>query len=135
MTNWRDEIAKLIEDENRAWNRGDAEAFSEAVEAGCVFTNIFGQAFVGRDAFQQQHARIFSTIYKGSNLSQKVDQLRLVRPDVAIADTSATLSVPASEFGAERTVRTKLLQVFLRDGDRWQIVSYHNVEERPLPTS
>lgn len=134
MKAWREQIEELIEQENGAWNEGNAAAYSEAVAPDCVFTNIAGQVFVGRAAFEQQHARIFAGLYKGSRLEQTIDHLRLVRPEVAIADTSATLTVPAGDFGPARTLHTKLAQVFVRDGDNWQIVSYHNVEERPLPT-
>lgn len=133
MTDWRDEIAVLIERENRAWNAGDALAYSEAVAPDCVFTNLYGQQFVGRDGFEQQHARVFTSVYKGSRLDQKIDHARRIRPDVAVVDTSATVDIPAGESGPARTVRTRLLQVFVREDGGWRIASYHNVEERPRP--
>jgi uncharacterized protein (TIGR02246 family) len=133
MADWRDEIEALIEQENRAWNDGDAVAYSEAVAPDCVFTNIFGQQFVGRDGFEQQHARVFAGVFKGSHLDQTIDHLRLVRPDVALVDTSATLSIPAGDLGPARTVHARLAQVFVREAGTWRIASYHNVEERPRP--
>ncbi len=54
-----------------------------------------GKVFSGKEAFEQQHARIFAGVYKGSVLEQSIDHLRVVQPDVAIADTSPTLAVPA----------------------------------------
>ncbi|MFL6727290.1 MAG: SgcJ/EcaC family oxidoreductase [Sphingomicrobium sp.] len=133
MSGWRSDIEQLIERENGAWNALDAAAFSAAVADDCVFTNIFGQVFSGKEAFEQQHARIFAGVYKGSVLQQSIDYLRLVQPDVAIVDTSVTLSAPAGDFGPARTLHTKLAQVFVRRDGKWRIVSYHNVEERPLP--
>ena len=133
MPEWRDEIAALIERETRAWNAGDAAAYTEAVTPDCVFTNLFGQQFVGRDGFEQQHARVFAGVFKGSRLDQTIDHLRLVRPDVALLDTSATLDIPAGDLGPARTVRTRLLQVLVRDEGAWRIAAYHNVEERPRP--
>ena len=133
MANWRDEVEALIRQEDRAWNAGDAALFSEAVAPDCVFTNIFGQVFTGREAFEQQHARIFASIYSGSHLEQSVGHLRLIAPDVAVADTSVALAVPAGDFGPARSVCTKLTQVFVRQEGRWRITSYHNVEERPVP--
>lgn len=133
VSSWREEIERIIEREDVAWNDGDAVAFSEAVADDCVFTNIFGQVFEGRQAFEQQHARIFASIYKGSRLQQSIDHLRLIASDVVVADSSVTLTVEAGDFGPARTLHTKLLQVFVRAGARWQISAYHNVEERPLP--
>lgn len=127
------EVGELISSETRAWNAGDATAFSERVTDDCVFTNISGSVFVGRDAFEAQHARIFAGIYRGSNLEQKIDHLRLIRPDVAIVDTSVTLRVQASDFGPGRMLETKLLQVLTRDEGKWRIAAYHNVAVRPLP--
>jgi uncharacterized protein (TIGR02246 family) len=133
MPDWRAEIETLIARENRAWNDGDAVAYTEAVATDCVFTNLFGQQFVGRDAFEQQHARVFAGVFKGSRLEQKIDHMRRVRPDVALVDTSATLRVPAGDLGPARTVHTRLLQVLVHDHGAWRIASYHNVEERPRP--
>jgi len=96
---WREEIEGLIERENRAWNDGDAVAYSEAVEPDCVFTNVFGQVFVGQDAFERQHARLFAKVYKGSRLGQTIRHLRLVRPGVALVDTSSMPSLPAGDLG------------------------------------
>jgi uncharacterized protein (TIGR02246 family) len=104
-----------------------------AVADDCVFTNISGQVFSGKEAFEQQHARIFGGVYKGSVLEQSIDHLRFVQPDVVIADTSATLTVPAGRLGPARALHTKLVQMFVRRAGKWQIVSYHNVEEHPLP--
>jgi len=133
MPGWREEIEALIERENRAWNDGDAVAYSEAVEPDCVFTNVFGQVFVGQDAFERQHARLFAKVYKGSHLDQTIDHLRLIRPGAALVDTSATVSVPAGDLGPARTVNARLLQVLVHDSRSWRIAAYHAVEERFRP--
>ena len=134
MPGWREEIAALIEQEIRAWNSGDAVAYSEAVASDCVFVNLYGQMFVGRDAFEQQHARVFAGVFKGSRLDQTIEHLRRIRPDVALIDTAATLEIPANDRGPPRTVRTRLLQVLVRDAGAWRISAYHNVEARPRPS-
>jgi uncharacterized protein (TIGR02246 family) len=98
-----------------------------------VFTNIFGQVFIGRSAFEEQHARIFATVYRGSRLEQTVEHLRMVQPDVALVDTSVVLSIPPTPALPGRIVRTKLAQVLVRKTGAWQVMSYHNVEVRPAP--
>jgi uncharacterized protein (TIGR02246 family) len=133
MPDWRDEITALIAREDCAWNDGDAAGYSESVTPDCVFTNLFGQQFVGQDAFERQHAKVFAGVFKGSHLNQTIDHLRLVRPGVALVDTSARLSIPAGDMGPARTVHARLAQVFVRDDGAWKIASYHNVEERPRP--
>jgi len=115
-------IRALVAAEDDAWVRGDAVAYAAPVRDDCVFTNIFGQVFVGRDAFGAQHQAIFASIYKGTRLVQKVDHLRFVRPDVAAVDTDAEVT------GAGREpLRTRLFQLFVRDGAAWSVAVYHNV--------
>jgi len=130
-------IEDLIASEDAAWGRGDAAAFSKAVLADCVFTNIFGQVFVGHDAFETQHAHIFATIYRGTRLRQTVTHLRFLRPDVAVADTQAAVSglahLPPGMTSPDGALHTRLLQVFIKDRGAWGIASFHNVDVKPPP--
>lgn len=130
-------IADLIRAEDEAWSRGDAAGFSCRVLPDCVFTNIFGQVFVGHDAFEAQHAFIFSTIYRGSRVDQTISHLRFIRPDVGIADTEAVLSgvahLPPGMHSPDGALRTKLLQVFVLERGEWWITAFHNVDVKAPP--
>jgi len=68
----RASIAALIQQQDTAWNRGDAVAFAAQAFPGVVFTNIVGLFSVGKPPFGAQHAPIFSTICKGNTLQQTV---------------------------------------------------------------
>ena len=81
------DIEALIREEVAAWNRGDAAAFAARTLPDVLFTNVVGRFSVGRGPFLAQHEHIFSTIYKGSHLTQKIENLAFVRSDVAILDT------------------------------------------------
>ncbi len=129
-------VEAILKSEEDAWVAGDAEAFSRHVAEDCVFTNIFGQTFVGRTGFEAQHAKIFASIYRNTVLKMAIDHIRCVTPDVIVVDT--TLEVRAqdgSPLGPLRldVLRTKLNQVFLRTTGGWMITSYHNVDIKPPP--
>ena len=71
-------------------------------------------------------------------LQQEVVCLRFVRPDVAVVDTLTWVSgfskaglPPVLHTDAKGRLRTRLLQVLVRDGDDWKIVVYHNVDIKP----
>ena len=131
-------IRSIVQDEADAWNRGDAEAFGAHYAENGEFTNVIGQQLYGREAFIAQHARIFSTIYKGSDNVFSVSKITFLRPDVALVDIDGVLSgalrlppgVKASEDGA---VHVKLLEVMTRDEGGWSIAAFHNVAVSPLP--
>jgi len=130
-------IAKVIAEEDAAWARGDAVAYSRAIAPDCVFTNIFGMVFAGHGGFEAQHARIFSTIYRGTTLHQTIDHLRFVRPDVAIVNTTTRMTGvghwPAGLQPRDGALVTRLLQVLVKDGGEWKIVAYHNVDAKAPP--
>lgn len=125
------QIARLIEEQDAAWRAGDAAAFSRRVGEDAVFTNIFGQQFVGRQAFEAQHAAIFASIYAGSTLSQTIAHLRFVGDGVALVDTDATVkegkSLPPWLAQDDGVLRTRLLQVLVKADGEWRITAFHNV--------
>ena len=130
-------IEERIASEDDAWTRGDAAAFSKWVLPDCVFTNIRGAVFVGHDDFEVQHDRIFAAIYKGTRLSQTVDHLRFLRPDVAVVDTAASViglkRLSPGIQSPDEALHTKLVQVLVKERGEWWIASYHNVEVKPPP--
>jgi len=135
-----DEVAiqKIISEATEAWNRGDAKEYSQHFQEDGGFTNVLGMVFYGRRDFEQRHAEIFSTIFKGSTLRQAVRKIRFVRPDVAVVDvdtemTGYTKLPPGIQAGADGILRTRLQEVFLKENGAWWIVAYHNVDVKPLP--
>ena len=127
-------IRAIIAEQVIAWNAGDAKAFSASFAEGGSFTNIRGTVFYGHRAFEDRHAEIFRGFFKGSKLAMSPTRIRFVRPDVAIVDVVTELSrlqgrtPPGVKAGPDGTIRTRLQEVFVKDGDRWRIASYHNVD-------
>jgi uncharacterized protein (TIGR02246 family) len=125
-------IQELIEELTAAWKRGDAKAFGARYQADATFTNVFGDFYVGREAFDRRHADVFAGIFKGSTLAMKVKKLRFLRPDVAIVDLNTRLSgvaapPPGVPVGADGALRSSLLMVLAKERGRWEIAAYHNV--------
>ncbi len=131
------EIAGLIEEQDAAWCAGDAVTFSRRVTGEAVFTNIFGQQFTGRDAFEKQHAFIFASIYAGSKLTQRIAHLRFLSADIALLDTDAEVvdgkALPPWLDNGDGVLRTRLLQVLVKTGGEWRVSAFHNVAVGPAP--
>src|ERR1022692_1704132 len=119
-------VRNIIQEEIAAWNSGDAAAFSRHFAADGTFTNIRGQFFIGREAFMERHDFI---------------SLKFVRPDVAIVETlTAVIGVqkplPGTSTDDKGRLRSRLLQVMVKDGGEWKIVAFHNTDVRadvPVP--
>ena len=129
-------IRKLIQDEVTDWNRGDAAAYSRQFATDGSFTNIRGQFFTGHEAFLKQHEVIFQGIFKNTTSQQDVVSLKFIKPDVAIVETLTSVSgmpqpPPGTVADSKGRLRTRLLQVVMRQGSEWKIVAYHNVDVKP----
>jgi uncharacterized protein (TIGR02246 family) len=85
-------IATLVSAMTDAWNHADAASFSRRFAEDSGFTNVVGTVYYGRESFQQRHAEILDSIYKGSILKQTIGKPRFIRPDVAIVDINVALT-------------------------------------------
>ena len=76
--------------------------------------------------------RLFTGSSPGTKLSLAVRTLRLVRPDVAVADldlriSGIPVSPPGAGNGSDGEVRTSLMLVLLEEDGSWWITAHHNV--------
>ena len=129
-------IGRLLDNLAEAWKRGDAEAFGARYRDDGTFTNVFGTFHVGRDEFIRRHAEVFRGFLKGTTIKMTARMLRLVRPEVALADIDVTYgnfhTLPAGVAAmADGLVHSALLMVLVKDGGDWWIAAYHNVWQRP----
>jgi len=131
-------IRDIVQDEIAAWNKGDAAGYSRHFAADGTFTNITGQFFTGYDAFLKQHEVIFAGRFKQTRLQQDIVSLKFVRPDVAVVEVLTSVAGVATGQLAQGTgadaqgrLRTRLLQVVVKQGEEWKVVAYHNVDVKP----
>lgn len=136
-------IRTIIQEETASWNKGDADAYSTHFAADGTFTNILGMYFTGHQAFRDRHEDIFKRMFQGTTLRQDIVSIKFVRQDVAIVETLCWVSgfsksgpAPGTHLDAKGRLCTRLLQVFVADGNDWKIASYHNVDVKagtPVP--
>ena len=133
------QIRAVVQSEEDAWNKGDAAGFGAHYAENGSFTNVVGQQLYGREAFVAQHARIFSTIYKGSHNTFSVGKITFLRPDVAVVDIDgvlqgATRLPPGLKAAEDGALHVKLQEVMTKEKDgSWWIAAFHNVAVYPMP--
>jgi uncharacterized protein (TIGR02246 family) len=126
-------IRNIIREETAAWNAGDAVAYARHFAEDGTFTNVRGQFFTGRQAFIERHDYIFKVQFHGSTLKQDVVSLKFVRPDVAVVEVLTLVTgyqklSPGTNADAKGRLRTRLLQVIVKDKGEWKIAAYHNTD-------
>jgi hypothetical protein len=78
---------------------------------------------------------------RGTILHHDVVSLQLLRSDVAVVEVLTSVTgfqklAPGLNTDKEGRLRTRLLQVLVKDKGAWQIVAYHNVDvksQTPVP--
>ena len=128
-------IIKILDEQARGWNEGNAEIYSKAFSEDGCFTNIFGMFLKGYDAFLQKHTMILGGVFKNSVFEYQLVNLQFINDDVAIVETFITVSgfkksglFDLIHTDTEGRMFTRLVQVMASKNDTWKIVSYHNVD-------
>ena len=131
-------IRKILEDGVATWNRGDADGYSRHFASDGTFTNVQGMFFAGYQAFRDRHEEIFKGQFRGTVLQQQPVSIRFVRPGVAVVDSLTWVSgfpqpgpPPGLRTDEKGRLRTRLFQLFVKDGADWKIAVYHNVDVKP----
>jgi uncharacterized protein (TIGR02246 family) len=125
-------VDQLLGELAEAWNAGNARAYGALFCPDVTFTNADGTLDLGRDEVVRHAEEAFQGVLAGTKVSLAVRKLRLVRPDVAIADLDLRISglparPPVAGNGPGGEVRTSLMLVLLAEDGRWQITAHHNV--------
>ena len=129
-------IRAIIAAQVAAWDAGDGTAYAKDVAADASFTNLFGMVMYGAPAFAERHRQILATFYKGTTKHHAIRRVRFVTPDVAIVDIDNEVrgvrSMPAGiPVPPDGIVKTQLMEVLVRRGERWWVEAYHNVDTKP----
>jgi uncharacterized protein (TIGR02246 family) len=79
-------LKELMSNFTGDWHRSDAHALSMFWVADGDFTNPSGQVMHGRAEIEAFYAAAFAHGYSGSTATASIENIRFVRPDVAIID-------------------------------------------------
>ena len=110
-----------------AWNTGDARSYGARYRPDGTFTNTDGTLDLGRDEFVHTAEEAFQGVLAGTKVSLAVRKLRLIRPDVAVADLDTRVSgmqVAGNRPGGE--VRISQMLVLVKEDGHWWITAQHN---------
>jgi uncharacterized protein (TIGR02246 family) len=126
-------IRTIVQGEVAAWNAGDAVAYSRHFARDGVFVNIRGEYRTGAQAFTKQHEFLFSGLFHGSTLHHDVVSVQFLRPDVAVVEVLTSVTgiqklSPGTNTDQKGRLRTRLLQVLVKDRGEWKITDYHNTD-------
>jgi uncharacterized protein (TIGR02246 family) len=122
------DLSGLVHTFVEGWNAGSGERLAGAFALDADFTNVMGLRAHGRDVIARGHDEILATVFRGTRLDATIDQIRYLRPDVAVVDLTLTMRgadgqpvamLPAGQSSAGL--------VATRDAGTWAIAVLRNM--------
>lgn len=127
-------IREVVARVEKGWNAGDGDAYAAPFAEDAEYVVVDGRYVKGRNAIAAGHREILSSFYRGSANSMTVENIRFIRPDVAIARVLADLTFYVTGTPHRRVARSTW--VLAHDGTEWEIVAFQNtpIAEPPAPS-
>ena len=127
-------IEGVIDHFTHAWNEHDAKALSLLFAEEADFTNVFGNKSHGRIAIEQQHAPLFTTMFKMSRLIANEISIRFVDSRLACVDVKWEMSGATDPQGRPWNNRKGLMSLMMKNEDTsWSILIMHNMDLPIIP--
>lgn len=119
-----------------AWNRHDVKAMAAVWASDGDLINPFGRVAKGRAEVDKLLADEHSTVMKDSTFTITNMTVRLIKPDVAIADWDVEIAVMrAADGSAMPTQKMHVNVVMVKKAGQWSTVSARPVAYPPPPGS
>jgi uncharacterized protein (TIGR02246 family) len=129
MNSEKDSIDRSLKSFEQAWNKHDANALSLLFASDADFTNVFGMPAHGREAIEQFHAPMFSSMFKSSILTIVETKIRFIKPDVAAVDAHLKMNGATDPTGNPWPDRKGLMNFIMTpDHSGWVITVMHNMD-------
>jgi uncharacterized protein (TIGR02246 family) len=126
-------LSELVGKLETAWNAADSVSWASHFTDDAIFIHIFGGQHDGRAAIEASHRRNFDTIYRASLNHFTVQEIRFLRPDVAIVLVRAHLKYQVG--GEAREIHARPTLVALKDNGRWKIAAFQNTGIAEIPAA
>jgi uncharacterized protein (TIGR02246 family) len=109
------------------WNTKSGALFAKPFAEDADYVVINGNYIKGRAAIESGHQRIFDTIYKDTNLTLTVRQIRFLRADVAVVHVDGHRTGPTKELTSDAV----LTLMMTKEKQGWVIAAFQNTAVVP----
>jgi len=136
QTNDEAAIRALQDRQAAAWNAHDATAYANLFTEDGEVINVVGWWWKDRKEIETKLKAAFTFVFKTSTLTITGVQVKLVKPDVAIAHVPWTMTGARTPPGVPEPKQGIEIQVLKKQGGKWLIYSFQNtasIPEVPFP--
>ena len=120
-------IRESVKQMETGWNTKSGALFAKPFAEDADYVVINGMYIKGRAVIESQHQRIFDTIYKDTNLTLTVKQIRFLRPDVAVVHVEGHRTSTTQAL-----VQDAMLTLMMtKEKQGWVIAAFQNTAVAP----
>ena len=109
------------------WNTKSGALFAKSFAEDADYVIINGMYIKGRATIESAHQRIFDTVFKDTNITLTVKQIRFLRSDVAVIHVTGHRDGPTKEL----TQDAMLTLVMTKEQHGWTIAAFQNTAVAP----
>ncbi|WP_407358717.1 SgcJ/EcaC family oxidoreductase [Microbacterium sp. LTA6] len=126
-TNDAQEIDAFLAEMRDAWASGDADRYASMFTEDAVYVIFVGIASLGRKAIARDHEPVLTKWQRGSQMSMRVLDRRLIAHDVAVVLTEGGI-------GTRARIPHDKMQTFtlVRTADGWRCAAFQNTKKNRL---
>ncbi|MFE6736961.1 SgcJ/EcaC family oxidoreductase [Microbacterium sp. NPDC057650] len=126
-------IDEALDRIRRAWDAGDATAYAEEFTDDASYVIFAGLISTGRDEIRADHVPVFERWQRGSRMSMKVLDVRMLGEDAAVIVTEGGIGKGRGIRQAGDIKHDKVqTYVLVREGDRWRCAAFQNTKRNRL---
>lgn len=120
-------IQQALDRISAAWGAGDADAYAAQFTDDANYVIFAGLISRGRDEIRADHVPVFEKWQRGTRMSMKVLDVRLLGDDAAVVLTEGGI-------GKRPPIAHDKVQtfVFVREGERWLCAAFQNTKRNRI---
>ena len=121
-----------------AWSARDAAALAQCLTGDVAFIGVIGERYDGREIVELSYRHVFDTILKGARATFTVEQVKFLKPDVAVALVHQKVTSHLPQAALASTARQREMSdelhdsearstlTLVRQGRTWLIATMHS---------
>lgn len=122
-------IKQVVAGFSEGWNTHDARAMCVSLAEDVEWVSWRGEVSHSRQQVEEDHAKLFSGLYKNSHRNDTVKSIRFLTPELALVDNFWTMTGAKTRDGADWPYRAGYVSYLMgkRNG-RWIILVSHTAD-------
>ena len=120
-------IRESVKQMETGWNTKSGALFAKPFAEDADYVVINGNYIKGHAVIESQHQRIFDTIYKDTNITLAVKQIRFLQADVAVVHVEGHRTSPTSALAQD----AMMTLVMTKEQQGWVIAAFQNTAVVP----